>query len=109
VRPPHAGVEVATSGRTNFEIEIGRIKHMARPTDNAKQRFTEADMHIGQAGAKLKALKAPNGFDEERHQAELDMWRGLWLTNQGLIDLATGLRATYMLLEEVKALLLKRS
>ena len=81
---------------------------MPRPTDNAKARFIEADVNIGQAGVKLKGLKATAGFDEERHQAELDMWRGLWLTNQGLIELATGLRATYMLLEEVKALLTKR-
>ena len=82
---------------------------MARPTESAKQRFTEADMYIAQAGTKLKALKATDGFDEERHQAELDMWRGLWITNQGLIDLATGLRATYILLEEVKALLRKKT
>jgi len=81
---------------------------MARPTESAKQRFTEADMYIAQGGAKLKALKPPDGFDQERHQAELDMWRGLWITNQGLIDLATGLRATYILLEEVKALLRKK-
>ena len=81
---------------------------MARPTESAKQRFTEADIYIAQGGAKLKALKAPDGFDQERHQAELDMWRGLWITNQGLIDLATGLRATYIVLEEVKALLRKK-
>ena len=81
---------------------------MTRPTDSAKAKFTEADMHIAQAGVKLKAVNAPAGFDETRHLAELDMWRGLWLMNQGLIDLATGLRATYMLLEDVKASLPKR-
>ena len=81
---------------------------MTRPTEQAKARFTEADLHIGQAGVKLKAAKPPPGYDEVRHEAELDMWRGLWIANQGLMDLATGLRATYMLLEEVKALLQKK-
>ncbi len=80
---------------------------MSRPTDDAKARFTEADMEIGKAGIKLKGVK-PAAGDEARHEAELDLWRGLWLTNKGLIDLATGLRATYMLLEEVKSLLLKK-
>jgi hypothetical protein len=76
---------------------------MTRPTDSAKDNFTIADTHIAMAGIKLKGVIAPQGFDETRHQAELDMWRGLWIMNKGLIDLATGLRATYMLLEEVKA------
>ncbi len=80
---------------------------MSRPTDNAKMNFDAADMHIGQAGIKLKGIKPPPGF-EARHEAELDMWRGLWLTNKGLVDLATGLRATYILLEEVKQLLLQK-
>jgi hypothetical protein len=37
---------------------------MRRPTDNdnATAKFAEADMYIGQAGAKLKALKSANGF-----------------------------------------------
>jgi hypothetical protein len=76
---------------------------MTRPTDSAVDNFNEADKHIAWAGVKLVAVQAPEGFDETRHQAELDMWRGLWVMNKGLIDLATGLRATYMLLEEVKA------
>ena len=73
---------------------------MSRPTDDAKDNFTEADSHR-RAGLKLLGTKPPAG-DEARHQAELDMWRGLWLTNKGLIDLSTGLRATYILLEEVR-------
>jgi hypothetical protein len=81
---------------------------MTRPTDSAKANFTEADLHIAQAGIRLKAVTATKGFDEERHQAELDMWRGLWIMNKGLIDLATGLRATYMLLEEIKLSLPKK-
>ena len=80
---------------------------MSRPTDEAKARFTEADMEIAKAGMRLKVVKPAPG-DEARHEAELDLWRGLWLTNKGLIDLATGLRATYMLLEEVKSLLVKK-
>ncbi len=80
---------------------------MSRPTDDAKARFTEADVEIGKAGLRLKAIK-PNANDRDRQEAELDLWRGQWLTNKGLIDLATGLRATYILLEEVKALLLKK-
>ncbi len=80
---------------------------MSRPTDDAKANFTQADMEIVKAGLKLKAVKPAPG-DEARHEAELDLWRGLWLTNKGLIDLSTGLRATYMLLEEVKLLLLRK-
>ncbi len=80
---------------------------MSRPTENAKFNFDQADTFIAQAGLKLKAVKPPAG-DEARHEAELDMWRGLWLTNKGLIDLSTGLRATYILLEEVKRLLLSK-
>jgi hypothetical protein len=80
---------------------------MSRPTDDAKANFTQADMEIVKAGLKLKAIK-PAPADQARHEAELDLWRGLWLTNKGLIDLSTGLRATYMLLEEVKLLLLRK-
>jgi len=80
---------------------------MSRPTDDAKLNFDQADSFIAQAGVRLSAVKPPPG-DEDRHQAELDMWRGLWLTNKGLIDLSTGLRATYILLEEVKHLLSKK-
>jgi hypothetical protein len=74
---------------------------MSRPTDDAKDNFTQADSFIARAGLKLLGTKPPAG-EEARHQAELDMWRGLWLTNKGLIDLSTGLRATYILLEEVR-------
>jgi hypothetical protein len=81
---------------------------MTRPTDSAKAKFSEADLYIARAGLKLKGVSAPQGFDEARHLAELDMWRGLWIMNGGLIDLATGLRATYMLLEEIKASLPKK-
>jgi len=80
---------------------------MSRPTDEAKLNFTQADTFIAQAGLKLRAVK-PAPDDQARHEAELDMWRGLWLTNKGLIDLSTGLRATYMLLEEVQRSLSKR-
>ena len=80
---------------------------MSRPTDDAKANFTQADMEIVKAGMKLRAIKPAPG-DEARHEADLDLWRGLWLTNKGLIDLSTGLRATYMLLEEVKTLLQRR-
>jgi len=81
---------------------------MSRPTDDANKSFTEADTFIGRAGTKLVATKPPAG-EEARHQAELDMWRGLWLTNQGLIHLSTGLRATYILLEEVRRELSRKS
>lgn len=81
---------------------------MSRPTDDAKENFTQADVYIAQAGLKLRAVRPPLG-DEARHESELDMWRGLWLTNKGLIDLNTGLRATYILLEEVQRSLSKRA
>ena len=80
---------------------------MSRPTDDAKAKFTNADMEIAKAGLRLRAIKPAPG-DEARHEADLDLWRGLWLTNKGLIDLAIGLRATYMLLEEVKLLLQRK-
>jgi hypothetical protein len=80
---------------------------MPRPTDEAKANFTEADALIAKAGVRLRAVK-PSPGDQARHEAELDMWRGLWLTNKGLIDLSTGLRATYMLLEELRRDLSRR-
>lgn len=80
---------------------------MSRPTDDAKAFFTEADANIGKAGLKLRALKPSD--DQARREAEIDMWRGLWYTNRGLIDLSTGLRATYMLLEEVQRSLSKKT
>jgi hypothetical protein len=80
---------------------------MSRPTDDAKSNFAQADTFIAQAGLRLRAVN-PTPDDRARHEAELDMWRGLWLTNKGLIDLSTGLRATYILLEEVQRSLSKR-
>lgn len=81
---------------------------MSRPTDDAKASFTEADTYIGRAGIRLAAVKPPAG-EEARYQADLDLWRGLWLTNKGLIELSTGLRATYILLEDVRRQLSKKS
>ena len=74
---------------------------MGRPTENAIGLFTQADKSIAEAGLKLKAV-IPSAGDRARHDAELAMWRGLWFTNQGLIELSSGLRATYMLLEEIQ-------
>ena len=81
---------------------------MPRPTDDAKSNFADADTFIAQAGLKLRSVN-PTPQDRARHEAELDMWRGLWLTNKGLIDLSTGVRATYMLLEQVQRSLSKKS
>jgi hypothetical protein len=74
---------------------------MSRPTDSAKSYFEQADQFIGKAGLRLSAAK-PTEADQARHDSELDLWRGLWMTNKGLIELSTGLRATYILLEDIQ-------
>jgi len=78
---------------------------MARPTDEAIAFFDEAEKHITQAGLKLHNLKLS---DTDRQLVDLEIARGLWTMAGGLSKLSTGLRATYILLEEVKAAIDKR-
>ena len=49
---------------------------MTRPTDSAKAKFTEADMHIAQAGVKLKGVNAPRVSMRRGHLADSICGRG---------------------------------
>jgi hypothetical protein len=70
---------------------------MTRPTDDAHDFFDEALKHIEIAGHQL-ATSAPT----DKGVADLELARGFWELTKGLQSLTTGLRATYILLEQVK-------
>jgi hypothetical protein len=74
--------------------------YMARPTDEAIAFFDEAERRITSAGLKLHNQ---NLSDADRQFVDLEIARGLWTMAAGLSKMSTGLRATYILLEQVKA------
>lgn len=72
---------------------------MARPTDDAINNFTLAGQHIKTAGQRIKH----NPSVADKQFADNELAYGLFYIAAGLSALSTGLRATYILLEEVKA------
>jgi hypothetical protein len=75
---------------------------MTRPTDEAHTFFDDALKHIEVAGHRLATLQGGGGNAGDKAVADLELARGLWDLTQGLQHLTTGLRATYILLEEVR-------
>ena len=73
---------------------------MTRPTDNAKEYFQSAAEHAGvstqiyMSAAQITAAQEKQGSMHEN--------KALALVSEGLGEMAVGLRATYMLLEEIK-------
>lgn len=78
---------------------------MSRPTDEAIGLFDSAETYFKNSGMKLLNQ---NLSAAERQNADNDALRGFWSMAAGLSKLSTGMRATYILLEEVKASLEKR-
>jgi hypothetical protein len=77
---------------------------MSRPTDDAHKFFGDALTHIEIAGHRL-ALPPASGKMDDKHTADLELARDFWDLTMGMQSLTVGLRATYILLEEVKILL----
>lgn len=73
-----------------------------RPTDIAKSAFGRVQTHSRMAHAEAVKLKGP----EAMYRSHLAI--SLGELGQGLEAMTTGLRATYILLEEVKRLLEQR-
>jgi hypothetical protein len=73
---------------------------MARPTELAESYFRQA-----QGSFTRGVLK---GSAQSGDSVELQLAAGLVNAMEGLVHLSTGLRATYILLEEVKGLLQHR-
>jgi hypothetical protein len=72
-------------------------KKMARPTDDAKDFFLAAESNANSAIIRLGAFPATT---EQLIQKEL--LQAIWSLAVGSEHLSVGLRATYILLEEVK-------
>ena len=78
---------------------------MARPTEDAIEKFKKAAfwaesgksmlMQIGVGGGQETDIRMDKGARHAQFNAMMDL-------ANGMVDLATGLRATYILLEEVK-------
>jgi len=75
---------------------------MARPTESAKAHFATA---LSAAQNAAQYLNKEPGAAVDLQRGSYDQAVALAHLARGLSDLATGLRATYMLLEEVKAAL----
>lgn len=71
---------------------------MARPTEDAIDNFRLAEQHIKTAGTRIKNNPSP----ADKQFADNELAYGLYYIAAGLGALSTGLRATYILLEEVK-------
>jgi hypothetical protein len=73
---------------------------LAKSTEAAEQNFLIASKHVRLAGGKLmqSALSAA-----DRQIADAEMARAMYYLTVGLGELSAGLRATYMLLEQVQA------
>jgi hypothetical protein len=75
---------------------------MTRPTDDAHTFFDDALKHIEIAGHRLATLQSGAGDPSDKGVADLELAPGFWDLTKGLQSLTTGLRATHILLEEVK-------
>lgn len=73
-----------------------------RPTEKAVANFSRAKAHSRMAHTESTNLKGP----EQMFRSHLAV--SVYELNEGLENLTTGIRATYMLLEEVKRLLERR-
>jgi hypothetical protein len=73
---------------------------MGRPTEDAKSKFDNAALGAKQVSGMLSSRKALTPDEEIIYKRyEMSM---TWQLARGLSDMATGLRATYILLEEMR-------
>jgi hypothetical protein len=79
---------------------------MAKPTEMAKSHF---DYAARAAAAAAQFLDKNNATAAERQAGDYNQAAALTHLARGLGELATGLRATYLLLEEVKNLIERQS
>jgi hypothetical protein len=73
---------------------------LEKPTEAAEQNFLIASKHVRVAGGKLMQNMLSAG---DRQIADAEMARALYYLTVGFGELSVGLRATYMLLEQVQA------
>jgi hypothetical protein len=79
---------------------------MAKPTEMAKSQF---DYAAQTATAAAQFLDKSNATAAERQAGDYNQAAALAHLARGLSELAIGLRATYVLLEEVKSLIERQS
>jgi hypothetical protein len=75
-----------------------------RPTDRAIEYFTEAGQRAGEAGRNFSTLSMQGGQlrqADDHQRAEMALARSVETIAWGLRHLSIGLRATYILLDEV--------
>jgi len=74
-----------------------------RPTDNAKAHFAHASQRASEAERLISILQRGNNPPplDDRQRGEVALANAIYYIAWGLKDLSTGLRATYVLLEEV--------
>ena len=70
---------------------------MARPTEDARYFFLSAERNANSAIIRLGAFPATNDLLVQKESLQ-----AIWSLAVGLEHLSVGLRATYILLEEVK-------
>ena len=84
---------------------------MARPTENAIEKFKSAAFWADSAKFSLTQIGVGGGMETDRDMEKAykhGQLNAIIDLSNGLSEMATGLRATYILLDEVKGLLQRR-